>query len=341
MDLRKAATSGRFGRWWFGARMMTAAVLLTAVVGADGRALAQGGAVEGRPVVARSSAETYASQVPDPGKADMQTVLAGLGASQLEFFDDLEKQALVCHDDALHASLLMGAGINATTFEQRTAMAVKLGWIAPAFDRPAREAITVGEACRILARMMGESATISQEQAVERVASVGGLPANLKTYQGITGAQLMSVLGAVHDAVTPKSAPTAPGTAPNATTEQPAGFERAPVAMPGAVTEQRTSESVTISEPGQAEPVVKDVAQTSAPNPAPAATPTPNASAPPAEATPSQTETSTTSTAQPTPAPSAPGAAPASPSAAPAAPAPAKAPAQFVPGRPVRKPGAR
>jgi hypothetical protein len=287
--------------------------------------------VEGRPVVARSSAETYASQVPDPGKADMQTVLAGLGASQLEFFDDMEKQALVCHDDALHASLLMGAGINATTFEQRTAMAVKLGWIAPGFDRPAREAITVGEACRILARMMGESATISQEQAVERVASVGGLPANLKTYQGITGAQLMSVLGAVHDAVTPKSAPTAPCTAPNTTTEQPAGFERAPVAMPEAAGGQRSNESVTVSESEHAEPVVKDVAQTSAPNPAPAATPAPNASAPPAAATPSQ----------PTPAPSAPGAAPAPPSAAPAAPAPAKGPAQFVPGRPVRKPGAR
>lgn len=167
-------------------------------------------AVEGRPQVARSSADAHASSLPDISDNNVQVVLAQLGRSQLDFFDDLEQQPLVCHDDALHACLLLGAGINATSFEQRAAMAAQLGWIVPDFDRPAREAATVGEFCRIAAVMLdGRDAhsAESQEQALQRIGQVSPLPQSLRPYQGITGAQLLSILGSVHDVMTRAEAP--------------------------------------------------------------------------------------------------------------------------------------
>ena len=169
--------------------------------------------VEGRPLIAHSSAETRAATLPDPSTIDPQMMLGLLATSQLEFFDDLEKQSLVCHDDALHACLLLGAGINATTYEQRKAMAGKLGWISASFDRPAREAATLGETCRMLARMMGKPESTTQEEAMSVVAALGTkgpdhapalIPEHLRPYQGLTGAQLLTILGAVHDEVSPR-----------------------------------------------------------------------------------------------------------------------------------------
>ena len=332
----------------------------------------------------RSSAETFASNLPDPGKADMQTVLTGLGTSQLEFFDDLERQPLVCHDDALHACLLMGAGINATTFDQRKSMAQKLGWISPVFDRPPREAITIGEACTILARMMdpADSDALTQEQAVARIALARGLPENLKPYQGITGSQLLSVLGAVHDSVTPAQAAPAPTihaesaahTLPDTQPETIAPIADAspltpitpvipiaahPHAAPEPLAEPvaevipaaplapahitpapvEHSSSIVITTIGPdmeapaAEPVAPDALASSQVAPeavtAPQSTPAP-APAPPIQAEPAQPAPAPEAAAQPT----------AQPAAAPV-PARSSRPAQFRPGTPVKKPGAR
>lgn len=191
MDLR---THDR-ALWSLSASIAVGAVAALAGT-ANGRAVG-----DGRPLVDRSSAQTFASTLPDPEQGDVQAVLAGLGASQLDFLDDLETQDLVCHDDALHAALVLGAGINAATFEQRVAMATKLGWVSSGFDQPALEAVTVGEAARVLSRMMGDDASLSQEEAVSRLAAMGAMPASLKPYQGITGSQYLTILGAVHDAI--------------------------------------------------------------------------------------------------------------------------------------------
>ncbi len=180
-------------------------------------ALAQA-AVEGRPLIGHSSAQSHASSLPDLSDgSNVQAVLSALGESQLDFFDDLERQPLVCHDDALHACLLLGAGVNATTFDQRIAMASQLGWITPTFDRPAREAATVGEVCRIAATMLdGRDAreTLSVDQAVLRISQISPLPSTLKAYQGITGAQLLSVLSGVHDAILDAGSAAVPQPAP-------------------------------------------------------------------------------------------------------------------------------
>lgn len=187
----------------FPSNMVIRRLIAGLAIGLASTALGQS-AVEGRPHVARSSAETHASALPDLSGGNVQVVLAALGESQLDFFDDLEKQPLVCHDDALHACLLLGAGINATTFEQRVAMASQMGWIAPNFDRPALEAVTVGEVAKMAVAIMDgrrEGPSPTPEQALTRVARVSPIPSTLRPYQGITGAQLLSMLGGVHDAM--------------------------------------------------------------------------------------------------------------------------------------------
>lgn len=213
------------------ARAASVALAVGSVLGLHGVALAQS-AVEGRPSVARSSAETHAALLPDLSSGDMQTALAALGESQLEFLDDLERQPLVCHDDALHACLLLGAGINATTYERRVEMAGQLGWVAANFDRPGREAVTVGEVCRIAVAIVDgrqQREAMTQEQAVARVAAFSPLPSSLRPYQGITGAQLITVLGGVHDAMLNSAGANAAPSAPASPSPTPA---RAPAPAP-------------------------------------------------------------------------------------------------------------
>lgn len=234
---------------------LAGASLVAPAFAQDARATAAQSTVsDGRPILPISSAERFASVLPDPSNPDVQSVLAGVGASQLEFFDDLERQTLVCHDDALHACLLLGAGINATSFQQRTEMAARLGWIAPSFDRPGREAATLGEVCRMLARMMGKPESITQDESLAFVsglrvlppevstssaagsASSGGvLPSQLKPYQGLTGSQLMTILGSVHDAIAPRESAGASALPPTSiVTTTPAATTPAQPATPSA-----------------------------------------------------------------------------------------------------------
>ncbi|MBX3385540.1 MAG: hypothetical protein KF768_03125 [Phycisphaeraceae bacterium] len=246
----------------FPSNMVIRRLIAGLAIGLASTALGQS-AVEGRPHVARSSAEAHASALPDLSGGNVQVVLAALGESQLDFFDDLEKQPLVCHDDALHACLLLGAGINATTFEQRVAMASQLGWIAPNFDRPALEAVTVGEVAKMAVAIMDgrrEGPSPTPEQALTRAARVSPIPSTLRPYQGITGAQLLSMLGGVHDAMGARQEmesasavepmqPVQPIAAPAAAT--------APVApvAPAVVEPPPRAEAPTAVEPVRAEPV--------------------------------------------------------------------------------------
>lgn len=183
-----------------------------------------------RPVLATSAVEASA--------------VAG-SSSDLDFFDTLETTGLVCQDDVLHAALLLGNGESAATYADRVALAKRLGYIGPGYDRPAHEAATLGEVAQVFGRIADGNATsgrLSQEQAMARMGARGLLPADARPYQGMTGAQLLTVMGGVRtamgdrerahvrltDAGAPEAAPPAPATVASLPTPAPA----APVATP-------------------------------------------------------------------------------------------------------------
>lgn len=159
---------------WIGAAACTA-IIAGCAGGSD---LPQGG----RPVISGSAAA-------DAG---------GVGpVAELEFFDRLESVPLVCHDEVLHALLLLSAAPAANT-DERLAAARAAGWIDPGFDRNPREAATIGEVARMLVHIRdGERVgRISQDRAVSRLVTRGWLPTQAKAYQGLTGVQLISLVGA-------------------------------------------------------------------------------------------------------------------------------------------------
>ncbi|MFN7022608.1 MAG: hypothetical protein ACK4WH_14960 [Phycisphaerales bacterium] len=162
----------------------------------------------------------------------LESVPAAAGnspAAELEFFDQLAEQKLVCHDDAVHAVLLLTGGDGARSFSQRVDQARKSGLIDAAFDRPAREAVTIGDVSRMLVLVVDDPATtgrLSQERAVSRLVTRGWLPAQAKSYQGLTGAQFVTLVATARDQLA-SSGRTPP---PMAAAEQRA--PDAPVARP-------------------------------------------------------------------------------------------------------------
>lgn len=135
----------------------------------------------------------------------LESVPAAAGnspAAELEFFDQLAEQKLVCHDDAIHAVLLLTGGDGARSFSQRVDLARKSGLIDAGFDRPAREAVTIGDVSRMLVRVVDGPATagrLTQERAVSRLVTRGWLPAQAKSYQGLTGAQFVTLVATARD----------------------------------------------------------------------------------------------------------------------------------------------
>lgn len=149
--------------------------------GGWGKSSSEGGA---RPVVAASAAETAPASV-----------------QGLAFFDELETRSLISHDDALEGVLLVATGRSSASYGERVEAAKSLGLVAPSFSRPAREATTIGEVSLMSVRVLDRTpdAPTSPEAAVRQMVALGILPPPARTHQGLTGAQLVSILGQVED----------------------------------------------------------------------------------------------------------------------------------------------
>lgn len=108
---------------------------------------------------------------------------------------------MASQDDAIHALLLLGTGSSAPSYEQRLAMAAKLGYVPKTYARPAHQAVTMGEVSTMAVKLL-EGRRLDQAGALEKLAQRGIAPASLKTMQGLTGAQLVSIAGGIRDAMT-------------------------------------------------------------------------------------------------------------------------------------------
>lgn len=153
--------------------------------------------VRERPLVEQSAAELFVTvdDVARPG---------GAAASELNFFDELETREEVVNDDALHAVMLLGTGVTMPSYDERVTIARRLGWLRPLRPaRPPREAATTGEISRMIVRMMGDKKPLTPAKATQRLQTMGLLPGECKHYQGMTGAQFVSLLGQVEEALGP------------------------------------------------------------------------------------------------------------------------------------------
>lgn len=137
-----------------------------------------------RPMVRASAAENVVGQT---------------AQSQLNFFDDLELRPLAAQDDAVHAVLLLGTGQSGENYEHRVLLAKKLGYLPATFNRPGRQAVTVGEVAVMLSAVAEPKAARTSEAAVDWLVKSGVLAQRLPAYQGLTGAQLVSLVGQMQD----------------------------------------------------------------------------------------------------------------------------------------------
>jgi hypothetical protein len=176
-------------------RVVGAAIVLVvaAAVGGCGKS-----ATSKRPLLASSATEAATL-----GTADE-------GSSELDFFDALATRNLVCHDDVLHGALLLGNGESAATYPDRVALAKQLGYVDLSFSRPALEASTLGEVAKVMLRVSEGSAMAgryNQEQAMLRLAGRGLMPVQAQPYQGMTGAQFVTVLAGVRESMDDRPRP--------------------------------------------------------------------------------------------------------------------------------------
>ena len=177
----KSVTSGMM------AAMVGAAMLPAMLTGCESSTSSHEMAMVGnRPLVKETAVEQ--SPVSDAG---------GLG-----FFDALEAKPLASQDDAIHSMLLLGTGVSGGTYEQRVAMAKKLGYVDGSFGSPARQAVTMGEIASMATRILEGKPAATQEDAMARLVRREIVPAAGRANQGMTGAQLVSIAGGVRDAMT-------------------------------------------------------------------------------------------------------------------------------------------
>lgn len=141
-----------------------------------------GSAPETRPMVPTTAAQLYGS---DP-------------AYELDFYDRLDRLPVVSYDDAIHSVLLLN-GQSAFSYPQRVAMAKQQGLLEENFDRPPREAVTIGEVAVMIERVITDRVDQSYDRATARLASRGILPESARPNQGLTGSQMLAVLGATED----------------------------------------------------------------------------------------------------------------------------------------------
>jgi hypothetical protein len=148
----------------------------------------------------RPTAEASVSESLDP---------ATFGPAALSYFDELETRGFVVHDDVLEAALLLGTGQGAplspngpVAVHERIALAEALGYVDLGYSRPPREAATIGETAVVLLRVLrGSDGRVPADQAVRELVGMGALPPTARSAQGLTGAQLISMLGSMNDAM--------------------------------------------------------------------------------------------------------------------------------------------
>jgi hypothetical protein len=144
-----------------------------------------------RPVLQTSAVEAALHEAPADGPPP-----------DVEFFDALGSAPLVCHDDVLYTGLLLSNTVPGPTYPDRLAAARAQGLVERTFDRPAHEAATIGEVSKVLARIAdgpGTGGSLSQDRAVSRLVTRGWLPVQARAYQGLTGAQLVTLAGDVRE----------------------------------------------------------------------------------------------------------------------------------------------
>jgi len=175
-------------------RHMTLAVALGGLAGLSGGVGGCASETIRRPMLESSVVEGESGAPAD--------LAVGGAAADLEFFDRLSVQKLVCHDDAVHAGLLLVGGPSAPEYAGRVARAERLAIIDPGFDRPSHEAVTIGDVSKMLVRIVDGPRVgdgLSQERAVSRLVTRGWLPAQAKAYQGLTGAQFVTLIGTARE----------------------------------------------------------------------------------------------------------------------------------------------
>lgn len=226
--------------------LLVGAFAVVGVLGLAGCETTGGGPIGGRPVIATSAVEASAD-----------------GASALDFFDSLEGKPLVCHDEVIHGALLLAMGTSAESYEGRVGLARKMGYIDSRFDRPAREAATIGEVSKVLVRVTdgprsaGVGAGLTQDAAIQRLAARGWLPANAKAFQGLSGAQFLTLLSGATEAMAGHR-PAEPESTPPARVDDQSGDARVPAPSQAPV----TPEVAAAETPAEAPPalvVVKTV----------------------------------------------------------------------------------
>lgn len=177
------------------------ALLTGTVLGAAGC----GGKASERPRVEVSAAELYAEPplvrpaLIAGGEAQSGGNPDSAASADLNFFDDLTTRGLASNDDAVHAALLLGVGRSAATYPDRVLLAQQAGLLEATYDRPGREAATIGEVSSLLVRVVDGPQRISQERAVARLVATRMLPFGAEPFQGLTGAQLITLVGGTSD----------------------------------------------------------------------------------------------------------------------------------------------
>lgn len=150
-------------------------------------------------VVAAALSGCGSSQGPRPKVPTTAAQLFGSDpAYELDFYDRLDRLPVVSYDDAIHSVLLLD-GQSAFSYPQRVAMAKQQGLLEEDFNRPPREAVTIGEVAVMVERVMTDRVDQSFEGATSRLASRGILPLSARASQGLTGSQMLAVLGAAED----------------------------------------------------------------------------------------------------------------------------------------------
>lgn len=184
------------------ARTSVVAGVIALLVGCGGNRSESGATKPGvpndRPLVQASAAEA----LPD-----------GRALHTLRFFDELESRNLVAHDDAIEGVLLLATGRGGENFRHRVNLAKQLGLLDSAFARPAREASTIGEVSSMVVRVLGRTGPgqgDDPQQAVAELVSLSILPPPARTQQGLTGAQLVSILGGADDVMRREGIPRTP-----------------------------------------------------------------------------------------------------------------------------------
>lgn len=128
---------------------------------------------------------------------------AEIQQDELEFLSELENQAVVTNDDALHGLFLLERGEDPfETYEQRVEEARRLGWLPLKGDPPpANESATVGMVSVAIVRTAGIKGGITmrvlgptQRAATRELVFLTVLP-DRTARQALTGPEFIEVLG--------------------------------------------------------------------------------------------------------------------------------------------------